>query len=84
MLSVLSDMLKGSNKEKFKGMRFKLTDAAQEVFNTLKIAFTSALMLIHFNPEWKIRVETDAFGFAISAIMLQLNIATGVWHPVAF
>ena len=43
-----------------------------------------ALLLWHFNPELRIRVETDASSFAISGIISQLQEDDGHWHPIAF
>ena len=46
-------------------------------------------MLVHFNPERPIRLETNASRFAIAAILSQL-VPAGVlaekaeWRPVAF
>ena len=44
----------------------------------------TAPMLRHFDPSLKIRIETDASGFAVSAIITQLNPETGQWHPIAY
>lgn len=65
-------------------MPFEPIEAALSAFNKLKIAFTSAPMLVYFDPEQQIHVEPDASGFAISAIMLQLSKDVGVWHLMAY
>ena len=80
----LTSLLKGSIKGKFPNMQFTMTEEAKTAFQSLKEAFTSAPMLRHFDPRRKIRLETDASGFAISAVISQLVEETGQWHPVAF
>ena len=59
-------------------------DDAEQAFRRLIEAFTTAPMLMHFDPRRRIRVETDASIFAIAAILSQLNEANGWWQPVAY
>ena len=80
----LTAMLKGSSKGKCQGMNFNLTKDAESSFHQLYSAFTTALMLRHFNPLLFICVETNASGYAISGILSQQHPETGHWHPVAF
>jgi len=40
-------------------------------------------VLRHFDPEKKIRIETDASIYAVSGILSQL-FENGLWHPIAF
>ena len=72
-----------------------LTPDARTAFNRLRLAFTEAPILRHFDPECHIRIETDALGYAIDGVLSQLASETrpdGVviktdlsqWHPVAF
>ena len=72
-----------------------LTPDARTAFNRLRLAFTEAPILRHFDPECHIRIETDALGYAISRVLSQLTSGTnpdgvvtkadlGQWHPVAF
>ena len=72
-----------------------LTPDARTAFNRLRLAFTEAPILQHFDPECHIRIETDASGYAIGGVLSQLASETrpnGVvtktdlsqWHPVAF
>ena len=68
----------------FLDKKFQLPPKAKEAFERLKAAFTKAPLLRHFNPELRIRVETDASGFAISGIISQLQEDDGHWHPIAF
>lgn len=60
-----------------------LPDDAVRAFNDLKEQFKSAPLLVHFDPERRIRIEPDASGFAISGILSQLR-DDDQWHPVAF
>ena len=59
-----------------------LTPEAKKAFEELKMAFTTAPVLRHFNPELPIRIETDASGYAIGGILSQLH--GELWHLVAY
>ena len=72
-----------------------LTPDARTAFNRLRLAFTEALILWHFDPECHIWIETDALGYAINGVLSQLTSKTnlnrivtkanlGQWHPIAF
>ena len=50
-----------------------LTLDTRDTFNQLRQAFTKALILQHFDPEWHIRIETDASGYAIKRVLSQLT-----------
>ena len=50
-----------------------LTPEVEKAFEELKIAFTTAPVLKHFNSELPTRVETDASGYAIDDILSQLH-----------
>jgi hypothetical protein len=62
---------------------FSWNPMAQAAFDTLKMAFTSAPVLIHPDPAKPFIVETDASDFALGAILSQFGI-DGLLHPVAF
>ena len=66
-----------------KGTIFKWSSACESAFQTLKVAFTSAPVLRHFDPSREVFVETDASDFVSSGILSQKDDA-GVLHPVAF
>ena len=53
-----------------------LTPGAKEAFNRLRLAFTEAPILRHFDPECHIRIETDASGYAIGGVLSQLASGT--------
>ena len=50
-----------------------LTPNARRVFIQMRQAFTKALILWHFNPECHIRIETNASGYAIGGVLIQLT-----------
>ena len=52
-------------------------------FNTLKEAFTSDVILCHYNPDHKIVVETDASDYVSEGILSQYN-EDGVLHSVIY
>ncbi len=62
---------------------FSWNPTAQAAFDTLKMAFTSAPVLIHPDPAKPFIVETDASDFALGAILFQFGI-DGLLHPIAF
>ena len=49
-----------------------LTPKARSTFNRLRLAFTKAPILWHFDPECHIWIETDVLGYAISDVLSQL------------
>jgi hypothetical protein len=68
IVSDLSSLLKNNIKKKF-DIKFAITSEARIAFSQLKIAFTFALMLRHFNLARHSRLEVDAFDFVISEII---------------
>jgi transposase InsO family protein len=83
IVAPLTSMLKGSVNGKKEGP-FEWSDGADHAFTWLIEAFTTAPVLVHFEPRERIRVETDASAFAAAAILSQLSKDKGQWHPVAF
>ena len=61
---------------------FLWSSAAQNAFDSLKHAFIIASVLLHADPTKPFLVETDAFDFAIGAILSQVD-DTNLMHPVA-
>jgi len=55
----------------------------RKAFNTLKQAFTSASILMHWVPDAQLIVETDASDYALAAILSIVTKDNEV-HPVAF
>ena len=53
-----------------------LTPKARSAFNRLRLAFTKAPILRHFDPECHIWIETDALGYAIGGVLSQLTSGT--------
>ena len=66
-----------------KGIPWNFTNAAQKSFQALKSTFTSAPVLTHWVPAKPIIVETNAFDYALGAI-LSIQTNSGEIHPVAF
>ena len=62
-------MLKGSVNSRKVGP-FKWRDTAETAFRELIIRFTSAPMLVYFEPSRRTRIETDALVYAITGIIL--------------
>lgn len=56
----------------------------EQKFNSLKKAFTSALILHILNDINPFRLESDASDFAPGAVLSQLDPTDQLWHPVAF
>jgi len=56
----------------------------QNAFEALKKAFTMALILRIPNDEDPFKLSTDTSDFATGVVLLQKNIQTNLWHPVAF
>ena len=54
-----------------KDKEFEWTTAAQGTFDQLKQAFTRAPILLTFDPEKPIVVETDASDYALGAVLSQ-------------
>ena len=71
---------------------FVLPPEARQSFQMLKEAFTKTPLLLHFDPQKPIRLETDASAVAIAGILLQPETYPATyeeklrrqdqWHPV--
>ena len=53
------------------GLSF-LIPKARAAFNRLRLAFTKALILRHFDPKCHIKIETDTSGYIIGCVLSQL------------
>lgn len=69
-------------KETTTGNKITFDGPARTAFERLKQAFTEAPVLVHFDPELKTYVETDASDWIVSGIMSQMH--DGVLKPVAY
>jgi transposase InsO family protein len=78
VVAPLTDLLKttGLPRAEFIGGR------ELEAISKLKVLFTRAPFLAHYDPNLQTRIESDASIFAIGAVLSQLK--EGRWHPVAF
>jgi transposase InsO family protein len=84
VVTPLTDLTKGSRVLTGKALPvFIFTKEARRAFEELKERFTSAPILVHHDPRRRIRIESDASGFAVAAILSELC-DDGQWHPIAF
>lgn len=67
-----------------KDVPFTWNDEARASFESLKTAFSSAPILVHFHPDRTTILETDASDYAVTAILSQTNPESLEIHPVAF
>jgi hypothetical protein len=63
--------------------KFAWNKEAQESFETLKTAFTTAPILRHFDPTKPVILEADASGLALGGIVSQRD-KDGCLHPIAY
>jgi hypothetical protein len=54
---------------KVKKRPFEFSDIIKKSFKDLKAAFINILIIKHFDPTKRIRVETNTSGFAITSIL---------------
>ena len=66
-----------------KDTKWNWDSKAQEAFETLKKAFTSAPILKYFDPTKPITLETDASDFALGVVLSQPD-NENILHPVAY
>ena len=78
----LTNLLKGTKNGRKPGS-VELIGPALTAFQQLKEAFKSADLIRHFDPEKKIRLETDASNEGMAGVLSQPD-DNGTWHPVAF
>ena len=71
------------NKILKKDKKFKWTDKAQQVFETLKGKFQAALVLQLPDPYKPFMVECDTSKYALGAVLQQQD-SNGDWHPCAY
>ena len=69
-------------KRRTKYQDFVWTTECQQAFEDMKISFTSAPILAHYDPRLETWVETDASDFVVSGILSQMH--EGVLKPVAY
>ena len=66
-----------------KDIAFKWFSECENAFNTLKRAFTSDVILCHYNSDLKLVVKTDASDYVSEGILSQYD-ENGVLHPVTY
>jgi hypothetical protein len=73
----LTELTKG------KAKAWKWTDEGARAFDKLKLRFTTVPILVHFDLQWPVIIETDTSDFALGAVLSQRNDENRL-HPVAF
>ena len=66
-----------------KGTPCNVSDECHSVFEALKKAFITALVLNHWIPGTQITFKTDAFNYALTAV-LSITTPDDELHPIAF
>jgi hypothetical protein len=66
-----------------KGIPWEFNDQCHSAFQSLKDAFVSAPILLHWKPDVPLIVETDASDYALAAILSIIDTDREV-HPVVF
>ena len=66
-----------------KDKEFQWTPIEEMAFQAIKKAFSSALVLLHFDPDKECIVETDASDYVSRAVLSQPD-REGILRPVAF
>ena len=70
-------------KKEAKLKRFSLSPDQVEAFNSLKLSFTSAPILAHYDPSRPCVLEADSSDFAIAGVLSQYD-DQNILHPIAF
>jgi hypothetical protein len=73
----LTELTKGEAKA------WKWTTEGEQAFDELKLRFTTAPILAHFDPTRPVIIESDASDFALGAVLSQRDNENRL-HPVAF
>jgi len=76
--ALMTKLLKKENMQ-----NFQWTPDAQEAFDHLRIAFTTAPILRHFDPDLPTILEADASDFVLRAVVSQKGL-DGKIHPITF
>jgi len=63
--------------------KWKWQEKEKNVFNKLKNKITNSPTLAISYPKWKMRLETDASGYAIGGVLSQLQ-EDNFWRPVTY
>jgi len=78
----LTELLRDSVKD-VKMSSFIWSSKAKQAFNQLRDVFMRASILRHFDSEWHICIEIDAFDYAVANILSQSD-DEDQWHLIAF
>ena len=78
----LTELTKSSQQKDFI-YPWALDGPEQEAFEKLKLAFTTAPILTHFDPDKETWIESDASDYVIAAVLSQKD-SEGVLRPIAY
>ena len=67
-----------------KGPTWDFSNKCCSAFNTLKKAFTTAPVLMHWIPGSLLIIKTDALDYALAAILSTVSLMDNEVHPIAF
>ena len=67
-----------------KGSAWDFSDKCCSAFNTLRKAFTTALVLMHWIPGSPLIIEMDASDYALATILSMVSPMDNEVHPIAF
>ena len=67
-----------------KGSAWDFSDKCCSTFNTLKKAFTTAPVLMHWIPGSPLIIEMDMSDYALAAILSMVSPTDNEVHPIAF
>ena len=80
----LTDLTKGAiNGKKSGKLNDEFRDVERQAFRRLKEKFSEAPLLRHYDPRKPTKIETDASGFAVAAVISQQH-EDKRWYPIAF
>ena len=74
---------KFKKREFYNNPNFDIIKCTLHTFEELKSKFSDAPLLIHFDPNYRISIDSDASDFAIAKVCTQLH-DDGQWHPIIF
>ena len=69
--------------EFYNNPNFDITEHALHAFEELKSKFSDAPLLAHFDPNYRIGINSDVSDFVMAGVYTQLQ-DNGQWHLIVF